>query len=95
MKAMTADFCINNRADGRSTSVQIHGGAIPIGEEYDKGEYVIVHIGAYDAVVRTGAGEAAVEQQLGGEQRVSITLLMQKAEARAIASALMGVAAQL
>lgn len=91
MKGMNASFCVNNRVDGHSVGVDVHSvniHKIELDEpsKYEPGDYVAIHI---------TDGDAGIEGQPDTDKRTYSTILLAKNEARAIASAIMGVAAQI
>lgn len=89
MKGMSARFNINNRVDGCSVVVDVHEVSIdkiePNGKpsEYEPGKYVAVHV------------HGGTDEQSEFTRKKAITMLLSKPQARAIASAIMGEAAQL
>lgn len=89
MKGMNVTFDILNRLDGHAVVIDVHKCSInKHGDpsEYEPGDYVAVHI--ID-------GDAGIEGQPETDNRTYSTMLLRKAEARAVASAIMGVAAEL
>jgi hypothetical protein len=84
---MNARFDLTaGHAVGEGAVLDIHRCSIPIGAEFDAGDYVVMHV---------ITGDAGEEGKPETNKQLSTPVMMRKGEARAVASCLMGVAAEI